>query len=463
MIPSLFRLRDTTLSSVARTSRRTRILWVPYLLRDITLDLRNIHSLYSLLERQPQLGQHIRSIRINRLSKDPTPEEAAAFNNLRNSLSQSPQLSQKEAQSEIIGFILSRSPNLQLLHLADGLFFFPLVETVGTCQRIPFNFLTSSLKRLRICPFIDLQSGMTAQNMIWILVFSPHLSQASLCFTIDRSSFLFLQDHVNTFRGLSHLKQLAIRPAIVWDYVSSEDAGWNQVPNGRKEELQGTGRDLETLAYSTFLQVTNNLDSLEIVGGSAYTRSGANVESKVGLEVISSLFNSFSSIKHLRLIAVWNKKEHAKMDLSVFKALKTLGLDSSSILWFEMGVVDEIPSTIEVLQLLFYVYRSSEPRGPNGYMKEESRISVLLNTPAFKNIREIYVPAQPIGASGSVIALPSQALKVWVEAGKELRENERVKSGIVKLKTWKLGEIGEFKLHFKLHSLVFFGPFPSLT
>jgi len=56
------------------------------------------------------------------------------------------------------------------------------------------------------------------------------------------------------------------------------------------------GGNLETAAVYHFLQVTNSLDSLEVIGGNASTTSGARTTSQVSLDFLSSLAKSYSSI-----------------------------------------------------------------------------------------------------------------------------------------------------------------------
>jgi len=66
---------------------------------------------------------------------------------------------------------------------------------------------------------------MKVQNMIWILVYCPHLRQASLCFTLTLDGYNFLLENSDTFNGLSQIRQLALRAMLIWDDGSVNNRG----------------------------------------------------------------------------------------------------------------------------------------------------------------------------------------------------------------------------------------------
>jgi len=66
------------------------------------------------------------------------------------------------------------------------------------------------------------------------------------------------------------VKQLALRPVIVWDDGPVNNRGWKRWI-GENSSL--VGGNLETAAIYHFLLVTNSLDSLEVLGGDATTTS----------------------------------------------------------------------------------------------------------------------------------------------------------------------------------------------
>jgi len=67
----------------------------------------------------------------------------------------------------------------------------------------------------------------------------------------------------------------------------------------RGEESSLVGENLETAAVYYFLLVTNSLDSLEVMDGSAFTTYGASSTAEVSVDFLSSLSESNSSFKHL--------------------------------------------------------------------------------------------------------------------------------------------------------------------
>ena len=94
----------------------------------------------------------------------------------------------------------------------------------------------------------------------------------------------------------------------------------------RGEESSLVGGNLETAAVYHFLQVIRSLDSLEVVGRSATTTSGAMSASQLSVDFLSSLAESYSSIKHLRLVNI-GRSNSLCSHLSKFKALEILSLD----------------------------------------------------------------------------------------------------------------------------------------
>ena len=90
-------------------------------------------------------------------------------------------------------------------------------------------------------------------------VFCPYLTQAPIEFNLDKLSFACLLEYSETFKGLSNVKQLALRPRIVWDDDFIYNRGWQR---WRGEESNLVGGSLETAAVYHFLLVANSLDSV---------------------------------------------------------------------------------------------------------------------------------------------------------------------------------------------------------
>jgi len=153
-------------------------------------------------------------------------------------------LAQVEAGYYLLGSTLSKCQNLQTLVLAGGIFSFSLVA-VSQGRSLPLPFLIQSLKRLFLTS-IKISNGPCQQRTwfgswvrwkgpsslhspsnwpaifplasnlsrtIWIAtVFCPHSIQALLTFILDYVSFAYLLEYSESFKGLSNVKQLALRP-----------------------------------------------------------------------------------------------------------------------------------------------------------------------------------------------------------------------------------------------------------
>ena len=102
------------------------------------------------------------------------------------------------------------------------------------------------------------------------IVFCSALTRASISFNLDYSSFIYLSEYSETFKSLSNVKQLALRPRIIWDDGSLNNGGWLK---WRGEESSLAGGNLETAAVYLFLLVASSLDYLEFIGGNAFTSS----------------------------------------------------------------------------------------------------------------------------------------------------------------------------------------------
>jgi len=319
----------------------------------------------------------------------------------------------------IFGFILEKCANLQILNLDGSIFPFPLTEQ----KEVPYHFLTHSLKRLFLRGSQDPGRMMKAQNMIWILVFCVHLRQASLSFTLRLDGYTFLLKYWETFKGLSRVKQLALGPRLHWDETPINNRGWL----GRKWSKELVGGNVETTAVHHFLQFTNSLDSLEIAMGAAITISGDDSIAKMSVDCLSSLSNSYSSIKHLRLTNL-RASQSSKMDLSIFTNLKTLSLDFLMLYGLKTGKPRSSLSSVKILHLPYYAFDDS--------FAEDRFLSDTVSSGILSNLAEIVLPSRPIGPdSREAESSHSVSVRLWKESRELLRENERIKNGKVKLRT----------------------------
>jgi len=129
---------------------------------------------------------------------------------------------------------------------------------------------------------------MLAQNVIWVLVEAKHLCKASLQFIVPQASFEYLYDLRDTFKRLSNLKQLAILPRFLWEKSSDQATTWA----GNREIIC---RNAPTEAIYSFLQVTKQLDSLEIVGGQANSYAGDEAFQDLFIDCLAGISTSHKS------------------------------------------------------------------------------------------------------------------------------------------------------------------------
>ena len=202
------------------------------------------------------------------------------------------------------------------------------------------------------------------------------------------------------------------------------------------------GRNLETTAVYHFLKVTDSLDSLELALGDGLTVSGVESRADVTTDCLSSLSNSHSLIKHLRLINLL-PSQFSKIDLSIFMNLRILSLDFLMLQEMKTGNLGSSLSSVQILHLPFYVFEESQPRDDD--FVEERFLSDALLKGVLPNLAEIVLPSKPIGVDCEE-AESSRSVRLWKEGRKALRENENIKSGKAKLRTLEVGETGEWKI-----------------
>jgi len=191
------------------------------------------------------------------------------------------------------------------------------------------------------------------------------------------------------------------------------------------------------------LSSTNQLSSLEITNGKASMTTSTRQATKLNvyIDCLSNLRNSISSLRHLRLIAL---SPHPEIQTSVFQ-MSLFG--NLSILGLEGHILQDLlsrksspilSSSVEILQLLFYQLINDHPH----VLKEEMRLSDLLDTDVFPNVEQVFVPLRP--STGETQDLPPpQLLKGWKKSREVLENNQQIKAGEVKFLPFKLGETSE--------------------
>jgi len=200
------------------------------------------------------------------------------------------------------------------------------------------------------------------------------------------------------------------------------------------------GRNLETTAVYHFLKVTDSLDSLELALGDGLTVSGVESRADVTTDCLSSLSNSHSLIKHLRLINLL-PSQFSKIDLSILMNLRILSLDFLMLQEMKTGNLGSSLSSVQILHLPFYMFQESQPEDDD--FAEEMFISDIVSNRILPNLSEITLPSKPIDSSDSQEANSPRSVRLWKESREVLKGNERVKSGKVKLRTLQVGETGK--------------------
>ena len=163
------------------------------------------------------------------------------------------------------------------------------------------------------------------------------------------------------------------------------------------------GGNLETAAVYHFLQVTNSLDSLEVIAGNGYTTSGARTTSQVSVDFLSSLAESYSSIKHLRLVSIRHSNSLSS-HLLKFKKLKRLGLHGVFLRTMKREELVASVLRVDVLHLLFYWIDESDPQDKE--FAEEIALSTILSRKGLPALKQLMVPSEPIDIAGSETSSP---------------------------------------------------------
>lgn len=97
-------------------------------------------------------------------------------------------------------------------------------------------------------------------------------------------------------------------------------------------------------------------------------------------------------------------------------------------------------SSVEILHLPFYTFVESDPEDTD--FREEIIISGLISGKSLNNLKEIVVPSRSIDVSSDEATYP-RSVRLWNKGRAVLNENEKIKSGKIKLRTLEIGEIGE--------------------
>lgn len=213
---------------MALSSSKSYRLMLPYLLRDVTLaNFSKVDSLSQLLEKSPELGNHIKHLtKVDHKQRMDPKKDVKMIDIITKAWDRISRLKQRETSFEEVmlepkRFILENCRNLETLVLVEGMYALPL----RGLNWVPFPFFSGSLKR-----FVSVQgpagTQISCQNVIWVLSFCTSLQEAALSFSINLESFNYLTEFLDTFRGLSKIRKLAIEPVFLYDSFVSNEGVW---------------------------------------------------------------------------------------------------------------------------------------------------------------------------------------------------------------------------------------------
>lgn len=186
-----------------------------------------------------------------------------------------------------------------------------LQQPISASKRGPLRFLSDTLKNLYIGSLCEDQVSVTlsGRNVIFLLVFSPHLRRCCLTFTFSIEDFQYLREYRDTFRGLSAVKQLSLE----WTFISnSRDRRTFWDFPGEEEGRAWIGGTRQTEAASLLLEVTANLQAFELTSRQMELKQDKRDKhhsivgsySNLHISCLMGLNKSFKTLKHLRLFGL---------------------------------------------------------------------------------------------------------------------------------------------------------------
>lgn len=360
---------------------------------------------------------------------DPKQQEEAA------SEARYDQGSEKVAQK-----VFNRLKNLETLILEDLTFIFSFQLQIDG-KLTQHTFLTSSLRKLyipRVNSKMFTRLNLSSMNVIWLLIFIPHLKEAALGVSVTLECLKVLSELSETFTGLSKVEKLALD--IGFDFVEADRRTWWGVAGDPSESLLGESKKTESVhrmlsvlnaSMVQCLELSKNLrDSYQRRGDFTYLTSSCFL----------SLKRPFRSVKHLRLFGFGSgRNSPISNDLSYLENLRILALDYYALFTLLHSSHQLLlPTSIEILCLPFYSGRTTTTiTAPD----EEKVLADLIESNALHNLKEVVIPSNRIGPSAK--PLETQHEKIWTESRRALERLEIFKSGKVRLRTVQPGEKSE--------------------
>lgn len=333
--------------------------------------------------------------------------------------------------------IFNAIKNVETIVVEDSFYMFPFVQEVDK-KHIILPALVNNLKNLRIHRSYMKRFQLRAKKAIWLLLFCPHLKQASLSFEIYSDDVDFLEEYGEVFRSKSRVKDLAINVEFcvgkLWEHESLE----NFKRRGK------TGPNVKTESLTNFLKVTFELESFEFW-------SRTNLESESGeppasCDCLFSLSSSFSTLKYARILELSFQNPRGPDEgyflYSNFKSLKRLSVNGETFRIISYESKPILPDSLEVLEIPFYDFSRFAETGQ--VIREDGRLSVMLElNPIPPNLREINIPLKAYDQDFKE-ATSDLAMKSWRAGRARLESRPIIREGRIKLTKSLPGEKGEF-------------------
>lgn len=334
--------------------------------------------------------------------------------------------------------------NLEVLILENP-DFNPELQTKIDGRWSPMRYFSNSLKKLYIkCSESDIYSNvMSASNVVWILVFSPHLREATFGFTLDvLQDFSFLSEYYTVFEGLSQVKKLSICPMFVFD-EERPDTWWGRPEEDQRIWMAGNKKNE---ALWKLLRVTKDLSCFEFSQKEERSKRRKGDYTNLSTQcLMGGLESSSSSLRHLRILGDLGVSPRSiPTDYSIFESLRIFSFELT--LLYELSDPNhqkvgtaKLPSSLQILHLCYYSYGSVSDSFEEDFILAEVLKERNKKLP---NLKEVVVPSSTRFPFGSFTKDP-EYLSAWNKGRRVLEDSECFKTGEVGLTRLRLGANSE--------------------
>lgn len=409
-------MRDATLRAISLSCSSNFSLCFSHLLQNVTLSLVDVFNFHQLLINwDGENGKLVRSLYLkanltSTSQRKSFVQQATSYSNLP------PSITDIETRTLHGTSLLMKDSFFETLVNRESLIIELPILIFGFRQQ-PHSFLVNSLKRLYIGS--SKRDNLTAKNVIWILLFIPHLSTAALKFQFSLECYKFMRDFKDSFVAKSSVKNLSLE----CEFISNDSVSWWDQAMGFDDGNK------KTIAVFHLLFITNQLQTLELASNGL----GCSGETFLFSNCLMKLERSFKSLKHLRIIGLphFEFEDPSWNFYSNFEAMKLLTADQSFLRTSVDDVNLMLPFSLEVIYLPYY----SES------CDEDALLLSLVKSKSLPKLREVVVPQLPLDCNGIEHVL--HVKDVWTKNRRLLEEAEIFADGRVKLRKLAEGEVGE--------------------